>query len=68
MKVKLHPAMPLNKEYSKNVRKYTEACTGFNSKTASVGHIPTEGADARPNLQRATHVLLKESNNIYSCD
>jgi len=47
IKVKLHLAMPLDKESSKIVRKYTDTCAGSNSMTAAVGHITTGGgADA----------------------
>ena len=39
--------MPLDKESSKIVRKYTDTCAGSNSMTAAVGHITTGGgADA----------------------
>ena len=45
--------------------KYFEVWTVSSSKTAYVGHIPTEGADTRRILQRATQFFLREGNNTY---
>jgi hypothetical protein len=45
--------------------KYFEVWTASSSKTAYVGHIPTEGADTRRILQSATHFLLRERANTY---